>query len=63
MKLREALALRVKEIVEDKKSNVCKISLGGGMSPSNIYDIQKGRTDKTTIITIAKFCDGAGIST
>ncbi len=62
MKLNEALSLRIKEVCLQKKSNISKISLNGGMSPSNIYDINKGRTKGTEILTIAKFCDGAGIS-
>lgn len=62
MKLYEALSKRIDEICKEKKSNICKLSLNGGMSPSNIYDIKKGRTTGTKIITIARFCDGAGIT-
>ena len=62
MKIYEALSKRIDEVCKEKKSNICKISLNGGMSPSNIYDVKKGRTTGTKILTIARFCDGAGIS-
>ncbi len=62
MQLKEAVAIRVTEICDDLGSNICKISLGGGMSPSSIYDIVKGRTGDTKLATIARFCDGANIS-
>ena len=62
MKLNDAIVKRVEEICKERKSNVCDISLTGGMSPSSIYDIIKGRTKCSKVITIKRFCDGAGIT-
>ena len=62
MKLNDAIVKRVEEICKERKSNVCDISLMGGMSPSSIYDIIKGRTKCSKVITIKRFCDGAGIT-
>ncbi len=62
MKLNDAIVLRIEEICKEKKSNVCDISLGGGMSPSAIYDLIKGRTKCSKVITVKRFCEGAGIT-
>ena len=32
------------------------------MSPSAIYDLVKGRTKCSKVITIKRFCEGAGIT-
>ena len=62
MNLNEAIVKRVREICEDRKSNICDISLSAGMSPSAIYDIIKGRTKCSKVITVKRFCEGAGIT-
>jgi len=62
MRLNEAIALRISEICEETNSNVCDISLKGGMSPSAVYDLLKGRTKCSKVVTIQRFCEGAGIT-
>ena len=62
MKLNEAIIRRMEEICKEKKSNVCDISLNAGMSPSAIYDLIKGRTKCSKVITVKRFCEGAGIT-
>ena len=62
MTINEAIVKRVYEICEEKGSNICDISLKGGMSPSAIYDIIKGRTKCSKVITVKRFCEGAGIT-
>ena len=62
MELNEAIVARINEICEEKGSNVCDIALKGGMSPSAIYDIFKGRTKCSKVVTIKRFCEGAGIT-
>ena len=62
MNLNDAIVKRIEEICNERGSNVCDISLSGGMSPSAIYDLIKGRTKYSKIITIKRFCEGAGIS-
>jgi hypothetical protein len=42
--------------------NICDACLKGGMSPSSIYDLIKGRTKCSKVITIKRFCEGAGIT-
>ena len=62
MKLNDAIVKRIEEICEERNSNVCDIALSGGMSPSAIYDLIKGRTKCSKIITVKRFCEGAGIT-
>ncbi len=62
MNLNDAIIKRIEEICEERESNVCDIALSGGMSPSAIYDLFKGRTKCSKVITVKRFCDGAGIT-
>ena len=62
MKLTDAIVRRIEEICEEKKINVCDASLKGGMSPSAIYDLMKGRTKCSKVITVKRFCEGAQIT-
>ena len=62
MKLNDAIIKRILEVCEEKKVNICDASLKGGMSPSAIYDLMKGRTKCSKVITVKRFCEGAGIT-
>ena len=62
MKLNDAIVKRIEEICEERGSNICDIALGGGMSPSAIYDLVKGRTKCSKVITVKRFCEGAGLT-
>ncbi len=62
MKLNEAIVKRINEICKEKNISVCEASLGGGKSPSALYDLAKGRTKCSKVITIQRFCEGAGIT-
>lgn len=62
MNLNDAIIKRINEICEEKNINVCEASLGGGKSPSAIYDLIKGRTKCSKVSTIKAFCQGAGIT-
>lgn len=62
MTLTDAIAKRIREICEERKINVCDASLKGGMSPSALYDLLKGRTKCSKVITVKRFCEGAGIT-
>lgn len=59
MSLNEAIVKRIEEICSERGSNICDIALKGGMSPSAIYDLTKGRTKCSKIVTIKRFCEGA----
>lgn len=62
MSLNDAIIKRIDEICKELDSNVCDISLKGGMSPAAIYDLIKGRTKCSKVITVKRFCEGAGIT-
>ena len=62
MQLNDAIVKRIEEICKEQNSSICDIALKGGMSPSAIYDIFKGRTKCSKIITIKRFCEGAEIT-
>ena len=62
MKLNDAIVKRINEICKEKGLNICDASLKGGMSPSAIYDLVKGRTKCSKVITVKRFCEGAGIT-
>lgn len=62
MNINDAIVKRIIEICNERGSNVCDIALNGGMSPSAIYDIIKGRTKCSKVITIKRFCEGANMT-
>lgn len=62
MNLNDAIVKRIEEICKEKGTNICDASLNGGMSPSAIYDLVKGRTKCSKVITVKRFCEGAGIT-
>ena len=62
MKLNDAIVMRIREICKERRLNICDASLKGGMSPSAIYDLVKGRTKCSKVITLQRFCEGAGIT-
>ena len=62
MNINNAIIKRIEEICKEKNINVCEATLGGGKSPSAIYDLIKGRTKCSKVSTIKAFCQGAGIT-
>lgn len=62
MKLNDAIVMRIREICKEHSLNICDASLKGGMSPSAIYDLVKGRTKCSKVVTVKRFCEGAGIT-
>jgi transcriptional regulator with XRE-family HTH domain len=62
METNKAIIKRIYELCEEHGSNVCEISLRGGMSPSALYELVNGRTQYPKVITVKKFCEGIGIT-
>lgn len=62
MTVNEAILKRIDELCKEKKINICDTCLKGGMSPSAIYDLVKGRTKCSKVVTIKRFCEGAEIT-
>ncbi len=62
MNLDEAIKLRIKELVVEKKTNLNSLCLISNITPSTIFDFINGHTKSPTIATIKKLCFGADIS-
>lgn len=62
MNISQAIVKRINEICEERGKNVCGACLGGGKSPSALYDLIKGRTKCPKVSTVLSFCEGAGIT-
>ena len=62
MLLPEAIKLRIIEILDTKELSAYKLSYQGGISPSNISDVLRGKVSEPTISTILHICEGANIT-
>lgn len=62
MLLPEAIKLRIIELLDSKNLSAYKLSYKGGISPSNISDVLRGKVAEPTISTILHICEGANIS-
>jgi len=62
MNISQAIVKRINEICEERGINICGACLGGGKSPSALYDLVKGRTKCPKVSTVMSFCEGAGIT-
>jgi len=62
MNMSKAIVKRIDEICKENGKNICKACLGGGKSPSAVYDLMKGRTKCPKVTTVKSFCEGAGIT-
>ena len=62
MNLNDASIKRITEICESQNTSICDACLKGGMSPSSIYDLSKGRTKCSKVITVKRFCEGVGMT-
>lgn len=62
MNISQAIVKRIEEICAERGKNICGACLGGGKSPSALYDLIKGRTKCPKVSTVLSFCEGAGLT-
>lgn len=62
MLLPQAIKLRIIELLDANNMSAYKLSYKGGISPSNISDILRGKVSEPTISTILHIYEGANIS-
>lgn len=62
MKTKEAVILRIKELINSQNITVNYLSTVSAVPPSTTKNIVYGNTENPGIVTIAKICDGLGIS-
>lgn len=60
--LPEAIKLRIIELLDENKISAYKLSYKGGISPSNISDVLRGKVAEPTVSTILHICEGANIT-
>ena len=60
--LPEAIKLRIIELLDGNKISAYKLSYKGGISPSNISDVLRGKVSELTVSTILHICEGANIT-
>ena len=62
MLLNEAIKLRVIESLEKNNITAYRLAYKGGISPSNISDILRGKVSEPTLSTILHICEGTDIT-
>lgn len=62
MLLPEAIKLRIIELLDTNNLSAYKLLYKGGISPSNISDVLRGKVSEPTISTILHICEGANIT-
>ena len=62
MLLPEAIKLRIIELLDENDMSAYKLSYKGGIFPSNISDVLRGKVSEPTVSTILHICEGANIS-
>lgn len=62
MLLSEAIKLRIIKLLDTNNLSAYKLSYKGGISPSNISDVLRGKVSEPTISTILHICEGANIT-
>jgi len=60
--LPEAIKLRIIELLDTNNLSAYKLLYKGGISPSNISDVLRGKVSEPTISTILHICEGANIT-
>ncbi len=62
MTLDKAIKERLMFYVKERKTNLTKLSLQSGITPSTIFEFIYGKTKILGLIPIAKLCEGLGIT-
>lgn len=62
MKSREAVVLRILELIESQNITINKLSTISAVPPTTLKNIIHGYTVNPGIVTIKKLCDGLGIT-
>ncbi len=62
MNIGEATKLRIKELCQENRISINKLSTTCGLTQSTLNNIVSGRNNSTTISTIKKICDGLEIT-
>ncbi|MBE6605839.1 MAG: helix-turn-helix domain-containing protein [Ruminococcaceae bacterium] len=61
MTIDSAVRKRISELLKQNDTNISKVSLKGGLTPSTLYDFMRGTTEHIQLNTIKSVCQGFGI--
>jgi len=62
MNTKEAVALRILELCDERNIAVNALAYDAGISPSTIYSILNEKSQNPGVVSIKKICDGLDIS-
>ena len=62
MKAKEAVAIRILELCEEKQIAVNNLANLSGVSPSTVYSMLNEKSQNPGVVSIKKLCDGLEIS-
>ncbi len=62
MTVDDAARQRIRELLMEKHTNICDVSLRGGLTPSTLYDFMRGSTAHIQLNTIKQICLGFDIT-
>ena len=62
MKVGEAVRQRIRDLCDERKITLNKLSTISGITQSTLNNIVSGRNNSATVATIQKICNGLNIS-
>ena len=62
MNTKEAVAKRILNLCEERKTNVNALASISGVSPSTVYSMLNEKSQNPGIVSLKKLCDGLEIS-
>jgi transcriptional regulator with XRE-family HTH domain len=62
LQIHTALALRMKELADERNKTVVEVGKLGGLRQSTVSEIIQGRSQHPKISTIQMYCNGCGIT-
>lgn len=62
MRVQDAVVSRILELIQTKNVTLHKLAIMSAVPPSTLKNIINGNSNNTGISTIAKLCDGLGIT-
>ena len=61
-KVKDAVALRFKELCEERNLSPNALAVRSGVTPSTVYSMLDSSQQSVTVPTVKKLCDGLGIT-
>ena len=61
-KVKDAVALRFKELCEERNISPNALAVRSGVTPSTVYSMLDSSQQSVTVPTVKKLCDGLGIT-